>query len=227
MLWLVLSSTLGLIYSILRWGNLNIDRDFARFFSWGVLRILGFKVEVEGRENLNHQPCIYVANHQSGLDMATFGTIYPSRTIVIGKKEVKKMPFFGIFFVAAGNVTIDRKKTAEAVAGLKEVVEVIREKKVSIWIFPEGTRNRSGVGILPFKKGPFHMARQAGIPVVPLVSSSLNPRLDWKGRRLTPGVVKIRVLPPMHTHDVKETQIESFANEVREKMLEALHGLAT
>ena len=82
-----------------------------------------------------------------GLDMATFGTVYPQRTIVIGKKEVKWIPFFGIFYVAAGNIMIDRNKTAKAVAGLKETVDIIRNKKVSIWIFPEGTRNRTGKGL--------------------------------------------------------------------------------
>jgi 1-acyl-sn-glycerol-3-phosphate acyltransferase len=223
-----LSSSLGFVYSILRWGNLNIDRDFARFFSWGVLKLLGLRVEVEGKEHLEkNQPCIYVANHQSGLDMATFGTIYPKRTIVIGKKEVVWTPFFGVFFVAAGNVLIDRKKTDKAIAGLKQTVEVIRKKKVSIWIFPEGTRNRTGNGILPLKRGAFHMAAQAEIPIVPLVSAPLYPRISWKEKRVTPGTLKIKVLPPIHTGGYGELEVDQLAQDTREKMLEALLGLAT
>src|SRR4051812_43068242 len=104
-LWLTLCSCVGIVYSVLRWGNLNIDRDFARVFSWGALRILGIRIQVEGREHLeNAQPCIYVANHQSNLDMAVFGPVYPARTVVIGKKELKWVPFFGILFMAAGNI---------------------------------------------------------------------------------------------------------------------------
>lgn len=225
-LWLILTSCVGFVYSLCRWGNLNIDRDFARFFSWGVLKFLGFSVEVEGIEHLEaHQPCIYVVNHQSGLDMATFGQIYPQRTIVIGKKEVKWIPFFGLFFMAAGNIAIDRNKTSKAVAGLKQAVEVVKMKKVSIWIFPEGTRNASGEGLLPFKRGPFHMACQAGVPIVPLVSSPLKKLFSWKERRLTPGVLKIKILPPIDTRGIDESKMEQLAQETREKMLKALHAI--
>lgn len=227
-MWFSFSSTLGFFYSVVRWGNLDINRDFARLFSWGVVRILGFKVEVEGTEHIDpDRPCVYVANHQSGLDMATFGTVYPRRTIVIGKKEVKWMPFFGIFYVAAGNVLIDRNKTSKAVAGLNHTVEIIKEKKVSIWIFPEGTRNTKGEGMLPFKRGAFHMARQAGIPIVPMVSASLKPLVNWDTMKSRGGVVKIRILPPIDTRRYNETQVEQLTQETREKMLAALKEITT
>src|SRR4051812_8086028 len=98
-LWLVFCCTLGLFGCLVRWGDLNLDRDFGRLFAWGALRLGNLKVTVEGLEHLEaHQPCIYVANHQSGIDMFSFGQVYPSRTIVIGKKELRWIPFFGLFF---------------------------------------------------------------------------------------------------------------------------------
>jgi 1-acyl-sn-glycerol-3-phosphate acyltransferase len=225
-LWLIISSCVGTFYSIFRWGNLNINRDFARVFSWGALKILRLRVEVEGIEHLeSDQPCIYVANHQSNLDIVTFGTIYPQRTLVIGKKELTWIPFFGVFYMASGNIRIDRKRTVKAVAGLSQAVEVIKKKNASIWIFPEGTRNQTGEGLLPFKRGAFHMAMQAGIPIVPLVSSPLKSVIDWKARKLKKGTVKIRVLPAIQTRDLNEGDILNLVRETREQMLEALHGL--
>ncbi len=226
--WLFLTSTVGTFYSLMRWGNLNIGRDFARFFSWGVLKVLGLHVEVEGREYLEAcQPCIYVANHQSNLDIATFGVLYPRKTVVIGKKEVSWIPFFGLFYVAAGNVLIDRNKTSKAVAGLSQAVEAIQKKGVSIWIFPEGTRNLSGHGLLPFKRGAFHMAIQAGIPIVPIVSEPLSPFVNWKKKISRGGVFRIRVLPPIETKGMNKSDVEQLADHVRTRMSEALHGLMT
>lgn len=226
-IWSIFASALGLFYSIVRWGNLNIDRDYGRFFSWGALKILGVRIECEGTEYLEaSQPCIYIVNHQSGLDMATLGPIYPQRTIVIGKKELLWIPFFGIFYLAAGNIIIDRKRTVKAVAGLSQAVETIRKKKVSIWIFPEGTRNRTGEGLLPFKRGAFHMAVQAGVPLVPIISGPLAGIASWKNRKLCGGLVKVRVLPPISTQGLNEKDVDRLTRETREKMLEAFHSLS-
>lgn len=226
LIWFIFCSILGLIYSIIRWGNDNIDRDFGRFFSWGTLKILGIKVEVDGLEHLEaHQPCIYIANHQSGLDMATFGKIYPSHTVVIGKKELIWIPFFGIFYVAAGNILINRQKSVKAVAGLRQAVEAIRKRKISIWIFPEGTRNRQGGSLLPFKRGAFHMASQAGVPIVPLVSSPLNEVANWKDRKASGGIVRIKVLPPIYPQDYEAKGIDQLMSDTYQVMLEALHSL--
>lgn len=225
-LWLAISSVLCNIYAVLRWGNLDIDRHFGRLFSWGALKIIRLQLDIEGREYLEtHQPCIYVANHQSALDLATLGAVYPRRTILIGKKELLWIPFFGVFYVAAGNILIDRQRTVKAVAGLSEAVEAIRKKSASIWIFPEGTRNKSGQGLLPFKRGAFHMALQAGVPVVPIVCSSMAELANWNKKRLGGGKMKIRILPPIDTAPYEEKEVEKLTREVKDRMLEALRGL--
>src|SRR5688572_10724511 len=123
-LWLVISSALGLVVCLFRWGDLNLDRYFAHLWGWGALKISGIHLAVDGMAGLERsQPCIYVANHQSNLDMATYGSFYPHRTIVIGKKELLWVPVFGLLFVAAGNILIDRNRRTKAVAGLSQAVK--------------------------------------------------------------------------------------------------------
>lgn len=236
MLWFLLTSLLGMFYSVLHWGSLETNPKYARFFSRGVLRILGIKLEIEGEEYLHSgQPAIYIANHQSGLDMATFGAIYPYRALIIGKKELLWVPVFGLFFAAAGNILINRQKKAHAWAGLATAVEQIRSRKISIWIFPEGTRNRGDGNLLPFKKGAFYLAMKANIPLIPLVSASLTPLVDRKKKKITPGTLKIRILPPIHPSSLdafhspssphSDDPLSLLAEKVRTQMQDAFRSL--
>ncbi len=222
-LWLVISCVLGLILCFIRWGDPNLDRIFGRIFAWGGVRVLGIRVSSEGLEHLEaRQPCIYVANHQSGIDMATFGTLYPHRTVVVGKKELLWIPFFGLYFKAAGNIIINRQKRVSAIAGLMSAVEEIKRRRVSVWIFPEGTRNTTSEPLLPFKKGAFYMALQARVPVVPIVSSSLDEIINWKEKRFKPGNVRVKVLPPVETSEFGAQETDRLSNLVRAQMLQAL-----
>jgi 1-acyl-sn-glycerol-3-phosphate acyltransferase len=227
-LWLLLLSALGLLWAPFRWGTLNFNRDFARVFARVALRLCRIRLEVEGLEHLEaHQPCIYVGNHQSGLDMATFGRIFPRRTVVIGKKELLWIPLFGLTFAAGGNLLIDRKRRVRAIAGLAQVVEAIRARGASVFIFPEGTRNRSSEPLLPFKKGAFYMAIHAGVPIVPIVSQPLGPLVSWKERRIRGGRLRLRVLPPISTRGLSEADVDRLVTRTREAMSEALRGLST
>jgi 1-acyl-sn-glycerol-3-phosphate acyltransferase len=217
---------LGLLKPIIFWRMTDLNQDYARLFAWGALKILGIRVQIEGDFYIeSEKPAIYVANHQSGLDIATFGEFFPKQTVIIGKKEIAWIPVFGWIYFLAGNVFIDRKKTTRAVAGLLEVVEAIKRKRVSVWMFPEGTRNSSGQGLLAFKKGAFHAAVQAQVPIVPLVQSPLIRLVSWKERRIVSGVIRIRVLPPIPTVGLLPGQVEGLAEETRKKMLVALDSL--
>ena len=159
--------------------------------------------------------------------MATYGLLFPTKTLVIGKKELKWIPGFGLYFMASGNIMIDRKNRRKAVAGLGEAVAAARDKGLSIWIFPEGTRNISGEGLLPFKRGAFHTAIAAGIPIVPIVQSPFVSLISWKNKVLGGGSVEIRILPPISTTGMTSADVEKLSNLTRAKMLEALPGLKT
>lgn len=223
--WMMFSCALGTIYGLFKWGNLNVTRDSARFFGKFVLRVFRIHLEVEGIEHLeSHQPCIYIANHQSVLDVALFGSIFPSRTVVIGKRELLWVPFFGLFFVVGQNILINRKKKGDSLCRLNKAVQAIQKKKISILIFPEGTRNRSFTGILPLKKGAFHMAIQARVPVIPIIAESLKPFFT---KQLKSCVIKVRILPPISIKDVDFDKVSEFSEKTREIMLKNFQELST
>lgn len=220
--WMAVGCIIGLFHSITRWGDTELGKEYARFFSKRALKVANIDIEYHGLENIEAtQPCIYTLNHQSNFDMALFGEVYPSNTVIIGKKELIWIPFFGLFYKSSGNIMIDRKKTSEAKSSLGQVVEEIKRRKVSVWIFPEGTRNTSKT-LLPFKKGPFHMAIAAQVPVVPLISSTLSKALNWEEKKMPGGKMVVKILPPIYTDGMTEKDVDSLTQTVRQKMQEAL-----
>jgi lysophosphatidate acyltransferase len=227
-LWLMISFGTGFILCIFKWGDLRINRFTARLFGRPLLWLLGIKLEVENFENIEkHQPCIYVANHQGALDIVTFGAIYPNNTVVIGKKEISYIPVLNVYFVAAGNILVDRKKRSSAVASLGKAINAIRKRDASVWIFPEGTRNRTENVMLPLKKGAFYMAVEAQIPVVPVVSGSLKSVFNRAERRLMRGTLKMKVLPPIPTTGLTSSDVEALSQRVHSIMVEAVRGLSS
>lgn len=228
-IWIIVSSTLGLFVAITRWGNPSNNAIYGRMYSF-ILVIVGFKIQVEGKENLTaHQPCIFIANHQSGFDVPVIGRFFPFKTLIIGKKEIIWIPFFGPIFAAGGNLFIDRSNKRKAIEGLAKISRAVHERGASILVFPEGTRNRAMKGILPFKKGAFHMAIQTQVPIVPIVVQEFHTMMNFKERWFKRGsTVKAKVLGPIPTKgltmDGKDVDVLSAL--CRQKMLDALKEIS-
>lgn len=228
-LWMMVSFGVGFVRALIQWGNLDLNRATSRLFGVPVMKVLGLKIDfVNGEELEKHQPCVYVANHQGALDIASFGAIYPHHTVVVGKKEIAYIPVLNLFYLAMGNVLLDRGNRVKAVSSLAKAVERIKRKKASIWVFAEGTRNKSQDVMLPLKKGAFYLAVEAQLPIIPVVSSQLRNVVDWERRYLKKGgTIRIKVLPPIPTKGLGPSDIDRLAVEVREKMIEAVRGLST
>ena len=228
LVWFMLISILGFFYALLRWGNTDTNHDYAHLFSWGILKLFGVSVQLENASYLTQfSPAVCVANHQSNIDLITYAAICPKRMVVIGKKELLWIPFFGLFYVAAGNILLHRQVARKARAGLDSAMEKVKKKKVSVWIFPEGTRNRSGSGMLPFKKGAFIMAVHCQIPIVPVVGAPLSSVIDLKQRRILSRTYRMRVLEPISTEGLSEEDLGTLMQKTREKMLCAYEELSS
>ncbi|KAI9484157.1 MAG: hypothetical protein EXX96DRAFT_166943 [Benjaminiella poitrasii] len=187
----------------------------------------GLKVDSEGTENIyGHKgPVIYVCNHQSSLDIMLMGKVYPKNTAIVAKKQLKYYPFLGWFMTLSNAIFLDRKNRDSAVKEARQAAKDIHEKNTCVWLFPEGTRgHESEVTLLPFKKGAFYMAVQAGVPIVPVVIANYSNLYSGKQKRFIRGTIRCRVLPPISTEGVKEesADIEKLANTCRDQMLVAL-----
>lgn len=225
-LWLLLMSIVGILLIPIFFGNLNFNYYVARFGVFGLRIITRIRVEHDSRVNLDsYQPCIYIGNHQDNFDVFIFGSLFPKKTIVVGKRELAFIPFFNLFYYAAGNVFIHRSKHLKAIAGISFASKKIKKSGVSVMIFPEGTRNRSGKGLLPFKKGAFHMAIETGLPLVPLVAEPIRSVLNHQSRRISPGVIRVRVLDPIPTAGLTRADVDRLATLSRERMLAAFASL--
>jgi lysophosphatidate acyltransferase len=230
LVWLMISFGMGFIASLFRWGDINLNQFTAGIFGRGALKICGITLDKEGFSEMEkHQPCIYVANHQSALDILTFGSVYPRNSVIIAKKEIAWIPVLNLYYVAAGNILIDRKKRNSAFASINQAAKKVREKGASIWLFAEGTRNRKRDKevMLPMKKGAFYLAIETQCPIVPIVSGPIDHVMDWKKRLLRPGVVKLRVLPPIETKGMTPADVDALAEKTRNVMVEAILGLQT
>lgn len=223
---LPVSSLLFLPWALVRRGLGAFNHDYAHFLGWAGRLVCGVRVEVEHAERLERaEPAIYVGNHQHGFDLTTYGGVYPRRTVIIGKRELVFIPFFGVIFWFSGNILLNRGNRTRAVAALGGVVAEIRRRGASVFLFPEGTRNRTDEPLLPFKRGAFYMAIQAGIPIVPIVCQRYGPVVDPRGRRFGSGTVRLRVLEAIPVTGLGDEDASRLAELTRERMLEALREL--
>ncbi|CDL79381.1 1-acylglycerol-3-phosphate O-acyltransferase [Xenorhabdus cabanillasii] len=158
---------------------------------------------------------IYIGNHQNNYDMITMSNAVQPRTVTVGKKSLVFIPFFGQLYWLTGNILIDRENRTKAHGTISQVVDQIKKNRVSVWMFPEGTRSRRR-GLLPFKTGAFHAAIAAGVPIVPVCVSSTHDRI--KLNRWNNGAVIVEMLPPIDTTKYTKEQVRELAEHCRQMM---------
>lgn len=187
------------------------------------LRVLGVRVEIVGKENLwNHRPCIFALNHQSKFDM--FAMMYLVRRGFTGvaKIEARKVPGFGYFMEMADVAFLDRSDSGKAINALKPAVERLK-KGLSLCIAPEGTRSWTPK-LGPFKKGPFHLAMQAGVPIVPVVFRNTGEIMGRNDQTMRSGLLQVAVLSPVDVSDWKVEELDQRIAAVRQRYVDTLEN---
>ncbi|XP_037038270.1 1-acyl-sn-glycerol-3-phosphate acyltransferase alpha [Bradysia coprophila] len=183
--------------------------------------VLGLKWELRGKEHLEKdQACIIVANHQSSLDILGMFDIWPvmNKCTVVAKRELFYAWPFGLAAWLCGLIFIDRMQSDKARNSLCDATELIKKKKIKLWIFPEGTRRNTGE-IHSFKKGAFHVAIAGQIPILPVVFSSYQTFLDDENRNMTSGDIIITTLPPIPTIGLTKSDVEELMERTYNIML--------
>jgi putative phosphoserine phosphatase/1-acylglycerol-3-phosphate O-acyltransferase len=207
-------------------GLLNRDRGTALSVAAAVgselsLAAGGVELEVEGAENLwAARPAVFVFNHQSQLDVAILAALLRRDFTGVAKKELSRDPAFAAMGWLADVAYIDRTDVAAARAALAPAVEALRDGK-SLVIAPEGTRSPTPK-LLPFKKGAFHLAMQAGVPMVPIVIRNAGAIMPAHSMLITPGVVQVAVLPPVATSRWTAKGLDRQVTRVRKMFLDQM-----
>ncbi len=185
------------------------------------LAAAGVRLNIVGEENAWEQrPAVFLFNHQSQLDVFVLGAVLRRDFTGVAKKELEYNPMFGPIGYLADVAYIDRSNSKKAHEQLEPVVEALKSG-VSIAIAPEGTRSPTN-RLLPFKKGPFFMAMQAGVPVVPIVMRNCGEIMAAHSYVIHPGTVDVAVLPPVSSEGWTPENLGEHVEAVRQMYLDTL-----
>lgn len=193
----------------------------ARLWSRCVLAICRVRSTVARHPDLDPAAAaIYVANHQSQLDIPALALAMPADFRMIAKKELLRVPIFGWALWLAGFPFIDRGSRERAIRTLDRSARLFRDG-VSLVIFPEGTRSPDG-RLLPFKKGGFVLALQTGVPIVPVSIRGGSAVLPRGSLRPRPGRIDVVFSAPVSTAGYSLETKERLIDEVRRRILAGL-----
>jgi len=205
-----------------------LDASWRRFANlviatWGEVgtALAGVDLRVSGEEHLwSARPAVFIFNHQSAIDMLLLAKMLRRDIVGVAKQEVKRNPIFGPLFSLAGTVFIDRFNHRAALAALKPAVDALRSG-LSLVMAPEGTRS-----VTPklgrFKKGAFHLAMAAGVPIVPIVFRNALDALPKHGVIVRPSTVEAVIHPPIPTTGWHPDELEARIAEIHRLYRETL-----
>ncbi|XP_010178081.1 PREDICTED: 1-acyl-sn-glycerol-3-phosphate acyltransferase alpha-like [Mesitornis unicolor] len=181
----------------------------------------GIKLQVQGSEHLNTEgPYVIVCNHQASLDLLGMVEVIPDRCVPIAKKELMYLGTVGWACWLTGIIFIDRHRREDAIDVISQTARTMRRENLRVLVYPEGTRNPDKP-MLPFKRGAFHLAVQAQVPIFPIVISPYRDFYSSKDKKFTTGTCTIRVLPRVETQGLSPKDVPELTEMVRQTMVDA------
>ena len=191
-------------------------------------RLAGIRVRAVGREHLEPgRAYLFMANHTSNLDPPIITPLLGRRIAIIAKQELFKIPLFGYAMRKANFVALNRADRRSAVESVGNAVHVL-QSGLGMMVFPEGTRSRDGL-LLPFKKGPFHLAMEAGVPVVPITVVGAHEAWPKGTTKLRAGEVVVYFHRPIDPHRFasREELMAAVRSAINRALPEAYRDPAT
>ncbi|GAB7349807.1 hypothetical protein MBLNU459_g0518t1 [Dothideomycetes sp. NU459] len=229
---LVLCACYGVVASValrcVGYGGLG-QWTTARSFKWVMWALVGVEFVVEDRAGaLARRPVVFVGNHQTEMDVLMLGCMFPPYCSVTAKSSLKYVPFLGQFMSLSKTVFINRSSRTASLAAFSSAVDTMHSDRQSVFIFPEGTRSYASTPtLLPFKKGAFHLAVQAQVPIVPVVCANYSNVLDVKRKIFNSGSIPVSILAPVETAGLAKDDVDGLVERVRSDMLKELERIST
>jgi len=212
----VVTTVLGLaaIVSGLVTGRTTVVFRIGRLWSRAHLTVMGIAPVYTGLEHAaGTAPRIFLANHLSSLDIWVLAPMLPVTTRFVSKRSLFWIPVLGQAMAVAGFIAINRQDRASAIRSLSSAAEPIR-RGASVILFPEGTRSRDG-RLARFKRGAFHLALEAGVPIVPVAISGTYHVVKPRSIVVHPGPVHVTFAPPI--------DVAAYADDL-EGLMEKVRG---
>lgn len=183
------------------------------------MALTGSQVEVVGLHHIPEGPVLFASNHEGNFDIPVLIGSIDKPFGFISKIEVKKIPVLSSWMEAIDCVFIDRKNRKKAAESIMSGAELLK-KGNSLVIFPEGTRSKGGpVGL--FKAGGFRLAKDSGVPIVPISIQGTADVFEKNGRLVKPAKIKVIISPPVYNRQYKDKELISLAEEIRDIIIQS------
>ncbi|BDC51455.1 1-acyl-sn-glycerol-3-phosphate acyltransferase [Bryobacterales bacterium F-183] len=218
-----------ILFLTIFFGSLNIAVSFldskghvqmwmARTWARCLLFVSGVRVRAEGLDKIDlSKPYVIASNHASYMDTPVILTYIRLQFRFMAKEELFKIPFLGTHLKTAGHVSVPRSDPRAAVRTMNEAAENIRVKGISMLIFPEGGRTRTGE-LQDFKEGVASIAIKAGVPIVPVGLTGTRAVVPMGSAIVKPGRVTLRVGEPIPTEGMNPKDRGALTAKVRESI---------
>jgi 1-acyl-sn-glycerol-3-phosphate acyltransferase len=196
----------------------RIFRWVTRSYSRILLPVFGVTVETRGLARVNRSsPYVFMSNHASHVDSLALAVSIPHPLHWVFKKELSKIPVFGWVLLSLGQIMVDRRNAVQSRSALANAAAGLTGNH-SILIYVEGTRSKDGK-LQPLKKGGFHIAVQAGLPIVPVRVSGSHEIIPSGSLRVRPGRVVVELFDPIPTEGATGADIPELMSKVRDALL--------
>lgn len=191
---------------------------------WGksVVNTVGIKVEILGKENIPKENCLFVANHQSELDIPVLLASLNKPIGFIAKKEMEKIPIASYWMTEMKCIFMDRKNIRESIKSINQGAEYLKEG-YSIVIFPEGTRSKSGK-IGEFKKGSTKLGIKAQVPIVPITINGTYKCLEGNNNKFQGDDIKLVIHKPIYVQDLNKEEQGNLSQSVKNIIEEGMNS---
>ena len=186
--WTLITGDVGFLYRMTMWG------------AWTGVRLSGIRVETVGLDKLDpSRTYIFMSNHVSNVDPPILMPLIPRRMSIMVKKELFRYPILARLMRFGSLVPVDRGNRESGIAAVRAAAEVIRQG-LNMTVYVEGHRSFDG-RLLPFKKGPFYLAEECGVPIVPVTIVGSHHVMPKRRFAIKPGTVTVIFHPPIEPKD--------------------------
>ncbi|MBZ5202618.1 1-acyl-sn-glycerol-3-phosphate acyltransferase [Planomicrobium chinense] len=184
-----------------------------RKWAKGIMERTRSRIETSGLEHLPDGAALLVANHEGNFDIPVLLSEIPKPFGFISKKEVKKFPVIPVYMEDMNCVFLDRTDRKSAYKSIADTVGKLKDGH-SILIFPEGTRSK-GEGLIDFKSGFIRIAKDAGVPIVPIAIHGTSDIMEKNNNQIRPGHVTIGVLEPITAQEIEKMNAKQLIEKVK------------